>query len=204
MKLGIETPIGTKLTGFDRQGSRQTLIESNIVQILTCLNLNVMDDSLQRTPHRVAKMYLEELFRGLNYNNFPEMSSFQNKMKIDEMITSTCRVLSTCEHHLVPFIGMAYIGYIPKTRIIGLSKFNRIVDFFSRRPQLQERLTEQVSATLKLILGSEDVAVVIRCEHYCVKIRGVRDDTSITTTSSMGGRFLSNPAARGEFLALTR
>lgn len=197
-KLKIESPYLHKV----RTPETQQRIAEHFQKIMLELGLDLKDDSLKATPRRVAKMYTQEIFSGLDYNNFPEVSSFQNKMKVDEMIVNTARVMSTCEHHLVPFIGTAYIGYIPNTRIIGLSKIPRIVDFFARRPQIQERLTEQVAATLKFILETEDIAIVTKAEHYCIKIRGVKDDTSITTTSHMGGKFRSNPAARGEFLAL--
>jgi GTP cyclohydrolase I len=197
--LGIETP---------------ALLDSPIMiepikrhfrHIMDSMGLNVdYDDSLKDTPTRVAKMYTQEIFYGLNYANFPVCTVIDNKMKYDEMVSQTCTVMSMCEHHFVPFIGQAYVGYIPGPKIIGLSKINRIVDFFSRRPQVQERLTAQISATLEYILEVPDVACVIRAEHLCVKFRGVRDEASHTVTSKMGGRFLSNPALRSEFLALTR
>lgn len=174
-----------------------------MTEIMISLGLDVMDESLQRTPNRVAKMFLEEVFYGLDYKRFPMISTFPNHMRIDEMVVERCQVRSYCEHHLVPFIGTAYVAYIPNTRIIGLSKFDRVVDFFSRRPQVQERLTAQISSVLSLALDVPDIAVVLKCEHFCIKIRGVQNPNGLTVTSKMSGKFLTNPAARGEFLALT-
>lgn len=196
LDLGIETPMKP-----GPQGQFQNIRECFKV-VMESLDLNLEDDSLQRTPERIAQMYTEEIFYGLNYDNWPEFQLFENTMQVDEMIAETCTVMSTCEHHFVPFIGKAYIGYIPKTKIIGLSKFNRVVDFFARRPQVQERLTEQIAATLRYCLGVEDVAVVLKCEHYCIRIRGVQDQQSVTVTSKMGGAFKNKPEARAEFLAL--
>lgn len=200
LKLGIETPV---LNGVARQDVDEE-ISSHFREIMKLMLLNMEDDSLSKTPDRVAKMYSHELFWGLNYTNFPSISTFENKMRYDEMVTARCTVMSLCEHHFVPFIGVAHIAYIPNTKVLGLSKFNRVVDFFARRPQIQERLTEQVSATLKFVLDCEDVAVVIKAEHFCVKLRGVKDAQSETTTSRLAGRFFSNPSLRAEFLALTR
>lgn len=176
-------------------------ITAAFTEIMEFLDLDLSNDSLKKTPSRVAKMYIEEIFWGLNYDNFPEVSVFQNSMKVDEMILETSSVMSTCEHHFVPFVGKAYTAYIPNTRLLGLSKFNRVVDFFSRRPQVQERLTEQIAATLQLALGTENVAVVIKAEHMCVKLRGVKDQNSITVTSKMSGHF-RKPEVRAEFFAL--
>jgi len=179
-------------------------METCVEDILKILGMDLQDDSLRETPHRVAKMYCDEVFYGLNYNNFPKCSTFENKMQIDEMISGSCSIKSFCEHHLVPFIGVAHIAYIPNTKILGLSKFNRVADFFARRPQVQERLTSQILETLKLVVDTNDVAVVIRATHYCVHLRGVQDLNSVTVTSKMSGKFMDVPELRAEFLALTR
>lgn len=201
---GIETPgVGTERSLHTPQNPDQ-VIRLSTESILRALGLNLRDDSLQNTPRRVAKMYTQEIFWGLNYANFPEMTAIANKMKYDEVLATKCTVRSMCEHHLVPFIGVCWIGYLPKTKVLGLSKFNRLVDFFSRRPQVQERLTAQITASLQYILGTQDVACVIRASHYCVHLRGVQDTLSETVTSQMGGRFLRKPALRQEFLDLTR
>jgi len=169
---------------------------------MLCLGLDADDDSLRNTPYRVAKMYTQEIFWGLNYANFPEAMAVSNTMKYDELLATKCTVRSVCEHHLVPFTGTAWIGYLPKTKILGLSKFNRVVDFFSRRPQIQERLTAQITAALQLILETKDVACVIRASHMCVMLRGIEDYQSMTVTSEMGGRFFSKAPLRQEFLNL--
>jgi len=195
---GIETP--THQNPID-----QPLVEDSFANIMVNgLNLNLDDDSLCETPKRVAKMYCEEIFWGLDYAKFPKITVIENRMQYDEMLVTKCQVLSMCEHHFVPFIGQAHIAYIPSTKILGLSKFNRVTDFFSRRPQVQERLTAQIHAALSHILETEDIAVVIQAVHYCVHLRGVKDSTSQTTTSKLSGKFKAIPEARNEFLALTR
>jgi GTP cyclohydrolase I len=161
------------------------------------------DDSIKDTPTRIAKMYDSEIFYGLDYRNFPSCTTIENRMGYDELIViKQIEVLSLCEHHFIPFIGYAHIGYIPETKVLGLSKFNRIVDFFARRPQVQERLTEQVHAALHHVLQSNDIGVVIRAEHLCVKLRGVKDNNSSTVTSKMTGKFRTERALREEFLHL--
>lgn len=200
LELGLETPLDVPLPDF----SKQSQIKEHIRQIMIALGLDLRDDSLKETPGRVAKMYCEEVFYGLDYANFPACSTFENKMKVDEMVSGSCSINSFCEHHLVPFIGVAHIAYIPSTKILGLSKFNRVADFFARRPQVQERLTSQIFEALCVILDIENVAVVIKATHYCVHLRGVKDLNSVTTTSKMGGKFMTVPALRNEFLSLTR
>jgi GTP cyclohydrolase I len=200
--LGIESPAYKTID--PRSVNQELKIGLKFREILLLLGLDLDDDSLRGTPSRIARMYCDEIFWGLNYKNFPRMTVIENKMKYDEMVAVTCVVRSMCEHHFVPFIGTAYVGYIPKTKVLGLSKFNRVVDFFSRRPQVQERLTAQVAATLELILETDDIAVVIKAKHMCVALRGVKDESSETVTSKMGGRFFKNPALRSEFLALSR
>lgn len=199
--LGIETPMHRNTL---KPLVTRARVQDHVQGIMQALYLDLDDDSLKNTPARVAKMYCEEVFYGLNYDNFPSMSTFENKMKCDEMVSVSCTIKSFCEHHLVPFIGLAHIAYIPSTRILGLSKFNRVADFFSRRPQVQERLTSQIFETLCVVLETSDVAVVIEARHFCVQLRGVQDDNSETTTSKMGGKFMTVSALRQEFLALTR
>lgn len=200
--LGLETPMSSHLTIDDIEGSELALHFQQILGHHFQLDLN--DESLKETSMRVAHMYMYELFRGLDYRNFPKATTVPNKSKVDEVVVvKDIQLFSMCEHHLVPFIGTAHVGYIPKDRILGLSKFNRIVDFFARRPQIQERLTEQIYAALSKILGTPDVAVVIEASHLCVSLRGVRDVNSSTITSKMGGNFLAKPEARAEFFTLT-
>jgi GTP cyclohydrolase IA len=196
---GLETP----MVGFPRVPDRRT-IENMFEGIMRQLALDLSNDSLQQTPRRVAKMFKDEIFYGLDYDNFPRCSTVENKMAYDEMVAVKCTVKSVCEHHFVPFIGIAHVAYLPRNAVLGLSKFNRVVDFFSRRPQIQERLTEQISAALCYILQTDDVAVVIQAKHFCVALRGVQDHVSDTTTSKVKGRFKSVPELRAEFLALTK
>jgi GTP cyclohydrolase I len=173
--------------------------------IMESLGLDLNDDSLKDTPKRIAKMYCHEIFNGLDYANFPKCTTVENKMQYQEMVcVDQIEVKSMCEHHFLPFVGFATIAYIPAKKVLGLSKFNRVTDFFSRRPQIQERLTEQVSAALRLILETEDVAVVIRSSHFCVKLRGVEDSCSDTITSRLSGKFRTVDSLRAEFLALSR
>lgn len=200
---GIETPMvtGTR-PGPDSVRNR---IQKCHAGVMDALGLDMTDDSLSDTPQRVAKMYCDEIFTGLDYSNFPKCTTIQNQMGYDEMIlVKGITVQSMCEHHFLPFVGKAHIAYIPKAKVMGLSKFNRIVDFFSRRPQVQERLTEQVAGALEYILETNDVAVVIEADHFCVKLRGVRDIESTTTTSKMTGRFRDVAELRAEFLALVK
>lgn len=206
IQCGIETPIHKDAENVNLDNVDKTYLADKIHTVMKAgLQLDMEDPSLKKTPDRVAKMYVEEIFRGLDYTNFPSCTVIPNTMGVDEMVC--CKgisVYSTCEHHLVPFTGFAAVGYIPKENILGLSKFNRVVDFFSRRPQVQERLTEQIFASLSYILQTEDVAVVIEATHHCVRLRGVKDVNSSTVTSKMGGRFMEKPEARAEFLQLAR
>jgi GTP cyclohydrolase I len=199
---GLETPMvrdGTVLDGFP-QDDRKAMIEGHVSGIMTILKLDLSDDSLVETPKRVAKMFLNELFWGLDYANFPKATVVENKMRYDEMVLErSITVHSTCEHHLLPILGNAHVAYIPKEKVLGLSKLNRIVEFFARRPQIQERLTAQIAATIAFLLETEDVAVCIDAEHLCVKTRGVEDACSDTVTSKLGGVFKSNASTRAEF-----
>ncbi|MBU2895169.1 GTP cyclohydrolase I FolE [Vibrio hepatarius] len=195
---GLETPM---LPNQISREEKKEKIRHHMREILTLLELDLTDDSLEETPHRIAKMYVDEIFSGLDYSNFPKITVIENKMDMSEMVrVKDITVTSTCEHHLVTIDGHATVAYIPRGKIIGLSKINRIVRFFAQRPQVQERMTQQVLVALQTLLESDDVAVTIDATHYCVKSRGVMDATSETTTTALGGIFKSNPATRHEFL----
>ena len=166
------------------------LIEEKVRDILDILGMDLKDDSLAGTPKRVAKMFINEIFSGLNPLNKPNSSTFKNNYKYGEMLVEkNITVNSTCEHHLLPIIGIAHVGYISKGKVVGLSKINRIVDYYSRRPQVQERLTLQVVEELKKILKTDDVACVIDAKHLCVNLRGIRDIQSSTVTTEFSGKF---------------
>lgn len=170
-------------------------------EILSVIDLDLTDDSLTETPARIAKMYVDEVFSGLDYSNFPKITVIDNKMGCDEMVrVKNITLTSTCEHHLVTIDGACTVAYLPKEKIIGLSKINRIVRFFAQRPQVQERLTRQVLVALQTLLETDNVAVHVNATHYCVKSRGVMDATSETTTTALGGVFKKNAATRAEFL----
>jgi len=202
VKVGVETPV-TK-SRHDRK-TQIELIEQNFTAIMNILGLDLNDDSLAETPKRVAKMYVNEIFWGLDYEAFPKCTTVNNKMKYNEMVVErNVSVQSNCEHHFVVIDGLATVAYVPKDRVLGLSKINRIVEYFSKRPQIQERLTEQIFHTLQYILDTEDVAVMIDAQHYCVKSRGVEDTGSSTVTSRLGGGFKSDPAVRNEFYQIAR
>lgn len=197
-ELGIETPM--KNSGLYSKEDQRELITKKFADIMNILNLDLTNDSLIETPNRIAKMYVDEVFSGLDYNNFPKCTTVKNLMKYDEMVVvDKITSLSNCEHHFVTIDGVCKVAYIPKDLVLGLSKINRIVDFFSRRPQIQERLTEQIYHALRFILETDDVAVEIKAVHYCVKSRGVGDVNSFTTTRKLGGVFLESEV-RMEFL----
>jgi len=198
LKRGLETPmIYNGLTDAEKKAK----IEEHFTVIMQTLGLDLRDDSLIETPRRIAKMYVQEIFGGLNYANFPKLTVIENKMKVDEMITvSNIDLSSTCEHHFVTIDGRATVAYIPRKNVVGLSKINRLVRFFAQRPQVQERLTEQVLVALQALLETDDVAVNMTAVHYCVKSRGVMDANSETTTTALGGVFKSQPISRKEFL----
>ena len=159
-------------------------------KIMEALGLDLEDDSLRHTPLRVAKMYVKEIFSGLGRNNFPAISVFDNTYQYNEMlIERDINVYSFCEHHFIPFVGKAHVAYFPSDKVIGLSKLNRVVKHFSRRPQVQERLTMDVANSLKEILQTEDIAVMIEARHFCVAARGVEDSNSVTVTGHFGGKF---------------
>ena len=202
VKVGVETP--TFETALDRKDKIE-LIEKDFAHIMQVLGLDLDDDSLAETPKRVAKMYVNEIFWGLDYEAFPKCTTVENKMHYNEMVVErNVNVQSNCEHHFVVIDGLATVAYVPKQKVLGLSKINRIVEYFSKRPQIQERLTEQIFHTLCYILETEDVAVLIDAQHYCVKSRGVEDVGSSTVTSRLGGGFKTDPAARQEFYNIAR
>ncbi|MCG3734293.1 GTP cyclohydrolase I FolE [Vibrio cincinnatiensis] len=195
---GQETPMQPNTISREE---KKMQIEHHMREILNLLGLDLTDDSLEETPHRISKMYVDEIFSGLDYKNFPKITVIENKMKVSEMVcVKDITLTSTCEHHLVTIDGKAAVAYIPRGKIIGLSKINRIVRFFAQRPQVQERLTQQILVALQTLLESDDVAVTIDATHYCVKSRGVMDATSMTTTTALGGIFKSNASTRAEFL----
>jgi len=202
VKMGVETP--TIPNSMDRK-DKIDRIEEHFKSIMQYLGLDLNDDSLMDTPKRVAKMYVNEIFWGLDYEAFPKCTTVQNKMQYNEMVCErNVNVQSNCEHHFVVIDGLATVAYVPKDKVLGLSKINRIVEYFSKRPQIQERLTEQVFYALQYILDTDDVAVMIDAQHYCVKSRGVEDTGSSTVTSKLGGGFKTDPAARAEFYQLAR
>lgn len=195
---GLETPMVPNNLTRDEKYERLKLAFTEVADVL---GLDLTDDSLLETPHRIAKMYVDEIFSGLDYSNFPKISVIDNKMNVDEMVkVDNISVISTCEHHFVTIDGNSSVAYIPNKKIIGLSKINRIVKFFAQRPQVQERLTQQVLVTLQTLLETDDVAVKIDAMHYCVKARGVMDAGSRTETSAFGGQFKNDKVLRGEFL----
>ena len=199
IERGLETPLIAN--GLSRDEKYAQLKES-FTDIAYTLGLDLNDDSLSETPHRIAKMYVDEMFAGLDYGDFPRISVIENKMGVEEMVKiDQISVISTCEHHFVTIDGYARVAYIPSGKIIGLSKINRIVRFFAQRPQVQERLTQQVLVALQTLLETEDVAVSIDATHYCVKARGVMDTNSHTQTTALGGAFKADASTRAEFLA---
>ena len=199
IRHGLETPmIDTQLSDQEKYEK----IKDSFTDIVETLGLDLSDDSLCETPHRIAKMYVSEIFSGLDYRQFPKVTAIENKMNVDEMVkVDNISLTSTCEHHFVTIDGSAKVAYIPNDTIIGLSKINRIVRFFARRPQVQERLTQQVLIALQTLLNTDNVAVSIDATHYCVKSRGVMDVNSNTSTTALGGCFKSNGTTRQEFLA---
>ncbi len=179
---------------------KMEIIEDKFRDIMNTLGLDLTDDSLQGTPHRVAKMFVNEIFYGLNPANKPKISVFENKFKYGEMLVErNINMNSFCEHHFLPIVGKAHVAYFSSGQVIGLSKINRIVDYFARRPQVQERLTVQIAAELKKILKTDDVAVVIDAKHMCVSCRGIQDESSTTVTAEYSGKF-KDKSVREEFL----
>ena len=197
LAAGLETPMVEN--GLSAEEKRVKIMK-NMQEIMHVLGLDLNDDSLQDTPNRIAKMYVNEIFGGLDYRKFPKITAIENKMQIDQPVqVSDISLTSTCEHHFVTIDGTATVSYIPKDTVIGLSKINRLVGFFAQRPQVQERLTQQVLVALQTLTNTEDVAVSINATHYCVKARGIRDTNSYTKTSALGGRFLTDNELKREF-----
>ena len=201
VKLKLETPMISNGLSVKQ---RIDEIEGHFREIMLTLGLDLADDSLIDTPKRVAKMYVSEIFYGLDYETFPKCTAILNKFDADEMIVErNVNVMTNCEHHFVVIDGLATVGYIPEDKVIGLSKINRIVEYFSKRPQVQERLTAQIHAALCFILETEHVAVMIDAKHYCVASRGIEDTGSFTTTSKLSGAFKdAKEGARQEFMAI--
>ena len=202
VSVGVETPVIDN--GLSRKEKIEK-IEGNFDEIVSTLGLDLKDDSLMDTPKRVAKMYVNEIFWGLDYDAFPKVTVVDNKMKYNEMVVEKgISVQSYCEHHFVNIDGLATVAYVPNNKVLGLSKMNRVVEYFSRRPQIQERLTEQIYHALSFILETENVALTIDAKHFCVKSRGVEDTECSTITSRLGGNFKAHPEVRAEFLALLK
>lgn len=200
VKCGVETP--TFQHNMDRK-DKIAEIEKSFNHIMQVLGLDLSDDSLIETPKRVAKMYVNEIFWGLDHEAFPKCTTVENKMKYDEMVIErNVSVQSNCEHHFVVIDGLATVAYIPNEKVLGLSKINRIVEYFSKRPQIQERLTEQIYHALQYILETDNIGVVIDAQHYCVKSRGVEDTGSSTVTSKLGGCFKTDDRVRAEFMSI--
>lgn len=198
--LSKVVPTPTIANGYSDEQKIQ-LISSKFTDIMNILGMDLRDDSLAETPHRIAKMYVREIFSGLDPARFPKMTVIDNKMKYDQMIVvQNIEVLSCCEHHFQTIEGAATVAYIPNKKVLGLSKLNRVVDFFSRRPQVQERLTKQIADCLQEVLETEHVAVHINAKHYCVIARGIQDANSSTVTSDLRGHFKSKEETRKEFL----
>lgn len=195
----IDTPM--RDDAFDiSDEEKMAIIEDKFRDIMETMGLDLTDDSLRGTPHRVAKMFIKEVFYGLNPANKPKISVFENKFKYNEMLVEkNINMNSTCEHHFLPIVGKAHVAYISNGEVIGLSKINRIVDFYARRPQVQERLTVQIANELKEILKTDDVAIVIDAKHMCVSSRGIQDESSSTVTAEYSGKF-KEKAVRDEFL----
>ena len=199
LERGLETPMVVNHLTRDQRYDR---IQEAFTTVMETLGLDLRDDSLEETPHRIAKMYVDEIFSGLDYSQFPKITVIENKMNVEEMVcVDKIDLTSTCEHHFVTIDGFAKVAYIPNEKVIGLSKINRLVGFFAQRLQVQERLTQQVLVALQTLLGTDNVAVTMTAVHYCVKARGVKDGNSTTRTTSLGGVFKSDPASRAEFLS---
>ena len=199
ISTSIDTPL--RKDAFDLSDAEKiNKIENHFREIMETLGLDLTDDSLNGTPHRVAKMYVEEIFSGLSPANKPKVALFENKYQYNQMlIEKDITFYSNCEHHFVPIIGKAHVAYISSGKVIGLSKLNRIVNYFAKRPQVQERLTMQIAKELQDILGTKDVAVLIDAKHLCVSSRGIKDNSSATVSSFYDGKFLEEKT-KEEFL----
>jgi GTP cyclohydrolase I len=200
----VETPLRPDAFALSDEEKIER-IEGAVRTILDTLGLDLTDDSLQGTPRRVAKMYVKETFGGLNPERKPSLNTFENSYHYGEMLVEkNIVVYSTCEHHMLPIVGRAHIAYLSQEKVIGLSKMNRIVDFFAKRPQVQERLTRQIVAALQEALGTPDVACIIDAKHLCVNARGIRDIDSSTVTAEYGGRFLEEEKLRRDLMDYIR
>ncbi len=199
----IETPL--RPDAFEKSDEEKMIvIEQHFKAIMEALGLDLTDDSLMGTPHRVAKMYVQEIFSGLHPDNRPKISVFDNSYNYDKMLVeANIHFNSTCEHHFLPIVGKAHIGYVSGGKVIGLSKLNRIVDYFARRPQVQERMTVQIYNELCDVLNTKDVIVVVEATHLCVSSRGIKDTSSYTTTLQYGGVF-EEKAFRNDFFSLLK
>lgn len=197
----IETPM--RIDAFEKDDELKIeLIAKHFKEIMHILGLDLNDDSLKGTPTRVAKMYVNEVFSGLNPDNRPEVRLFENKYKFKELLVEKdIAFYSHCEHHFVPFFGKAHVAYIPDGNVVGLSKINRIVQYYAKRPQVQERLTMQIANDLKQALKTDNIAVIIEAKHLCVASRGVQDNSSSTVTSHYSGKF-NDEALKSEFLTI--
>ncbi len=197
----LETPmVADAFSKSDTE--KKEIIAFHFTEIMKALDLDLTDDSLKGTPERVAKMYIEEIFSGLNPKNKPKMALFENKYQYNQMLVEkNITFYSNCEHHFVPIYGKAHVAYISSGKVIGLSKLNRIVQYYAKRPQVQERLTMQIAEDLKIALETEDVAVIIDAKHLCVSSRGVKDESSATVTTSFNGAF-NTPQKINELLQL--
>ena len=203
ISTSVDTPM--RLDAFNRSDDEKIeLIESHFRKIMETLGLDLTDDSLSGTPYRIAKMYVKEIFSGLNPANRPKIALFDNKYQYSQMLVEKNILLqSTCEHHFLPIYGLAHVAYISSGRVIGLSKINRLVQYYAKRPQVQERLSTQILEELKTTLQTEDVAVYIDVKHMCVSTRGIKDVSSSTVTTAYSGKFLED-SYRREFLDTVR
>jgi GTP cyclohydrolase I len=200
IKMGVETPIVDTALSVENK-KKIDILEQAFFTIWKTVGMDLNDDSLRDTPNRMAKMYINEIYFGLKEENFPKCTTVDNKMHYDEMVVErNVNVQSNCEHHGVVIDGLATVAYIPNGKVLGLSKINRVVEYFSKRPQIQERLTEQIYHALQYILETDNIAVVIDAQHYCVKSRGIQDTGSSTVTSKLGGVFKTDNSVRLEFM----
>lgn len=202
--LGLHTPVNNEYL-FAENKEKIEKIQFHMTEVWKTLGMDLSDDSLEETPNRIAKMLVLENYWGLLPENFPKNTMIKDKMRVDEMVTvGDIQVTSNCEHHGVPIIGKAFVAYIAQGKVIGLSKMSRVVDYFSRRPQVQERLTSQIYHALSYMLGTENVAVGIKAAHMCMSTRGVEDRDAWTQTTKLGGAFKNDPQTRAEFLSLMK
>lgn len=201
---GFAGKVSSDSNKFKSDDEKIQVISDHFKGIMETLGLDLNDDSLKDTPQRVAKMYVKEIFYGLNPANEPEVTLFENKYQYNKMlIEKDITLFSYCEHHFVPIIGKAHVAYFSKDKVIGLSKINRIVQYYAKRPQVQERLTNQITEALKKAIGTEDVAVIINAVHLCVASRGIKDTNSSTITANYSGKFI-NEGTKNEFLMLIK